>query len=241
MIRHDLSVTLPWAQAGSRRLLAVVDGLTDADLSAPSLLPGWTRAHVVGHVARNAEALGRLAEWARSGVETPMYRDREQRAAEIEASAALPPAVLRHDLVATAARLDRALVALDDSAWRAPVRSALGRIIPAAEIPWLRAREVWLHAVDLAAGSTTADLPDLMADTLLDEVTQTLSAQPECPSIILDPVDRDRRLRLGPATDQPDTATATASAAQLLAWLTGRDPELGPALLGRPVALPRWL
>ena len=52
--RHELVKTLPWLRLGTTRLLAAVDGLTDDLLRAPSGLPGWTRAHVVGHLARNA-------------------------------------------------------------------------------------------------------------------------------------------------------------------------------------------
>ena len=41
----------------TRRLVRTVDELSDEDLSAPSLLPGWSRAHVVAHLALNAEGL----------------------------------------------------------------------------------------------------------------------------------------------------------------------------------------
>lgn len=56
--RHDLTATLPWMRDGTDLLLTVADRLTDDGLCAPSTLPGWTRAHVIGHLARNAEALG---------------------------------------------------------------------------------------------------------------------------------------------------------------------------------------
>ncbi|MGW1720587.1 maleylpyruvate isomerase family mycothiol-dependent enzyme [Streptomyces sp. NPDC002156] len=230
--RHDLTATLSWMRDGTALLLAVADRLTDDDLRAPSTLPGWTRAHVIGHLARNAEALGRLAAWARTGVPTPMYADREQRAAEIEASADLPPAELRRQLKTTAAELDDALAALDASSWQAEVRSALGRTIPAAEIPWMRVREVWLHALDLDAGATFADLPVDVVDTLLDDVTGALSARPHCPSVRLAPTDRDRTWTLGPSGD-PEAAEAPA--AELLAWVTGRGG--GPT----SVVLPPWL
>ena len=55
------------------RLLATVDGLDDAALRQPSRLPGWTRAHVLTHIARNADGLVNLVTWARTGEETPMY------------------------------------------------------------------------------------------------------------------------------------------------------------------------
>jgi maleylpyruvate isomerase len=217
---------------GTSHLLAVVDNLTEAELRAPSELPGWTRAHVVGHLARNAEALTRLATWARTGDETPMYTDREQRAREIDQSAALPTHVLRADLVDTATTLRTALDDLTTGQWHAQVRSALGRAIPAAEVPWMRIREVWLHAVDLGAGATVDDLPAAVVDLLLDDVTGTLTAKDNCPSIEVAPTDRDHVWRLGPAGA---TTRIAAPAAHLVGWLTGRLPRPD-----RP-PLPRWL
>src|SRR5215472_17296509 len=46
------------------RLLASAATLTDAAAREPSLLPGWTRGHVLTHVARNADGLGNLLRWA---------------------------------------------------------------------------------------------------------------------------------------------------------------------------------
>ena len=39
------------------RLVRTVDGFTGDDWSLPTGLPGWTRAHVVAHLALNAEGL----------------------------------------------------------------------------------------------------------------------------------------------------------------------------------------
>ena len=61
--RHDVAATVPWMREGTARLLAVVDKLGDEDLREPSTLPGWSRTHVIGHLARNAEALVRLGTW----------------------------------------------------------------------------------------------------------------------------------------------------------------------------------
>ena len=68
-----------WVDRGTRLLLDVVDTLDDAALDRPSGLPGWTRRHLLAHVASNAEALGRLLDWARTGVENPMYASPEAR------------------------------------------------------------------------------------------------------------------------------------------------------------------
>ncbi|WP_424893821.1 maleylpyruvate isomerase N-terminal domain-containing protein [Streptomyces sp. SAI-218] len=53
---------LEWAAKGTAAFEAAVDGVTDAGLTAASCLPGWSRAHVVAHVARNADALGEPAD-----------------------------------------------------------------------------------------------------------------------------------------------------------------------------------
>ncbi len=231
--REDIRVTLPWMQAGTEHVFALVATLSDAELAGPSALPDWSRAHVVAHLARNAEALMRLVTWARTGAENPMYPSRESRAAEIAASAAFPPARLRAELTATAVELDAALATLTPAQWQTQVRSALGRPLPAAQLPWMRIREVWLHAVDLDAGAEVADLPDGVVDLLLDEVTGTLSAADGCPAAELAPTDRDRRWRLGPEGLAPVVA---APAAALVGWLTGRS-----TLPGAPPSLPRWL
>jgi maleylpyruvate isomerase len=230
-VRQDPAVTLPWMRAGQAAVERVVAELTDDALRAPSALPGWSAAHVVGHLARNAEALGRLVAWARTGIETPMYAHREQRAADIETSAERPAEILRTELTTTAEALDAALAGLDETAWQAGVRSALGRPIPAAEIPWMRVREVWLHGVDL--GEPADALPDGVVDALLDDVTGMLSGRDGCPAALLEPADRDRTWRLGP--DEPASPVVRGSAAELVAWITGR------ARRADAPELPDWL
>jgi maleylpyruvate isomerase len=232
--RRELSVTLPWMRQGTAQLLACVGRLADDQLEAPSGLPGWRRAHVIGHLARNAEALARLAAWARTGDVRPMYSGPDQRAAEIEASAQLPAAILRSEMATTAAALDGALTLLDDAAWTATVRTAQGREIPAAEIPWMRIREVWVHAVDLGA-ATFDELPGGVIDLLLDDATGVLSGRDNCPAVVLQPSDRDPQWRLGRGPAGAMTSVI-APAAQLAGWLTGRI-----GLPGEVPALPRWL
>ena len=245
MDRRDTAVTLPWMGAGTELLARAIDALPDDALRHPSALPHWTRAHVVAHVARNAEALTRLATWARTGVETPMYPSREHRAAEIEASAQAPADVLRHEFATTAEALDVALAALEPDAWQAEVRSALGRPLPAAEIPWMRVREVWLHAVDLDAGVSVADLPPEVVDALLDDATGTLSRAEGCPDARLVPTDRDRTWYLGPGTTDP--VQVRGDAALLLGWLVGRcgadglDAVAAGGSYTAVPAPPRWL
>ena len=39
------------------RYLEALTTLSEPDVRAPSLLPGWSRGHVITHVARNADGL----------------------------------------------------------------------------------------------------------------------------------------------------------------------------------------
>ncbi|MDX6740380.1 maleylpyruvate isomerase family mycothiol-dependent enzyme [Actinocorallia sp. A-T 12471] len=166
-----------WMDEGTALFLSTLDDLSDDDLDAPSALPGWTRKHLVAHVHYNAEALRRLVSWAATGVENRMYAGPEQRNAEIEAGALLPAARLREMAHASAAALAADMDALPEAAWGNPVVTALGRTVPAAETPWMRTREVSIHAVDLAAGASFADLPQEVNAAIAADALATHAAR----------------------------------------------------------------
>jgi maleylpyruvate isomerase len=159
-----------WMDHGTRLFLDCLEGLRGADLDAASGLPGWTRRHLVAHVHHNAEALRRLVSWARTGVRTPMYVGPEQRATEIEATASWPAAELcrtvRDSALALAEDLDR----LTEDEWWRRVENAQGVTIPVSDLPWMRAREVAIHTVDLRAGYSFDDLPEQFNAALVSDV-----------------------------------------------------------------------
>jgi maleylpyruvate isomerase len=239
--RLDVARTTGWVDAGDAVLSRVVGELTDADLDAPTRLDGWSRRHVIAHLARNAEALRRLLAWARTGIVSPMYADTSQRAAEIERSADHEPARLRSELEQTAAALRDDAAAMTDEAWSARVRSARGREIPAAEVLWMRAREVWLHALDLNAGVGIADLPTDFSVTLVEDVVGFFATVPACPAMRI--VSSGHTWALGAAS-----LAGAAGAAALVrgepqyvaAWLTGRSTGEGLPV-DRPPKPPAWL
>ncbi len=94
---------LEMLETSADNLAKTIADLDDAAVAAPSALPGWTRGHVLTHVARNADALVNLLTWARTGVETPAYPSREARDAGIEAGAGRPLREQVEDLRARAA------------------------------------------------------------------------------------------------------------------------------------------
>lgn len=226
---------LSWQDEGTDLLEKAVATLTDAELAGPSALPGWRRAHVVAHLARNADALVNLLTWARTGVETPMYPAPGNRERDIDATALSSPAELRTDLLTANARLATATSAVPPAAWQARVRSAQGRDIPASEVPWLRVREVWVHLVDLGSRWTFDDLPAELAVALLADVTSALERKPTTPALTL-VAEGAGEWTIGPAAP---VVTVTGSPAALLGWVTGRTG--GAGLTGDLPTLPRWL
>ena len=55
-----------WAAAGQQRVEQAAAALDPAQVAGPSRLSGWTRGHVLSHLARNADALVNLLTWART-------------------------------------------------------------------------------------------------------------------------------------------------------------------------------
>lgn len=172
-----------WMEQGTALFLSAAGRLADDELGKPTALPGWTRRHVISHVHFNAEALRRLVRWARTGEPAPMYRDGAQRAAEIEAGALLPAAELRALVHDSATALAADLDTLPQAALAHEVTTAQGRTIPASEIPWLRTREVAVHAVDLDAGVSFADLPGDLNTALVTDVAARRCAAGEAAAL----------------------------------------------------------
>ena len=238
-----LRAQLLLARRGQAFFSRALNELRGDELDAPSLVPGWTRRHVAAHVGLNARALTHLTEWAATGVETPMYASPEQRDEEIAFAATLPARALRNLSAHAAVHLDVEWRDLEPAAWDAPVRTALGRVVPARETVWMRTREVWVHAVDLDHGASFRHFPPELVDALLADVVRVWGSRPpgEAPALVLEPVDRP---------DGPLLATGTGSsplrlrgrAADLAQWATGRGGHGVRRDDGSPPpSAPRWL
>jgi len=225
---------LDWMHDGTRRLLADVAGLSDAALEAPTALPGWSRRYLLSHVAANADALRNLVHWARTGEERRMYASAAQRDEDIAAGAARPADELRAWISSSAQALAADLDGLPAAAWNAKVITAQGLTRSASEIPWMRDREVYIHAVDLGAGTTFADLPDGFLSALLDDVTARRSVKGGGPALAVAATDTGDTWEVA-GTGAP--VPVSAPLADLAAYLTGRP---APGLSAAP-ALPAWL
>jgi uncharacterized protein (TIGR03083 family) len=220
-----------WTRSGTELVLAE-SSLDETALAAPSGLPGWSRRHLVAHLAANADALGNLVHWAATGERTPMYASAAERDEGIEAGSRLSGEEAKAWLRGSVAALEKAMDALTPDQWRAPVMTAQGRTVPATTIPWLRARETCIHVVDLATGVTFADLPA----GFLAELCAEVAGQRAGSGLVVTATDTGARWELaGPAV------TLAGPVASIAAYLTGRPSDLA-AVDGEPAPeLAPWL
>jgi maleylpyruvate isomerase len=153
----------------TQRLLGTARVIAEPDLRAPSLLPGWTRAHVLAHLARGADAMRNLLVGARDGRDRPAYLSAQARGAGIEHGAGLGVKELMADLADSAMAFRTISKRLPDGAWRFPVRVLGSPRFPAAQLLTRRLVEVELHHCDLGAGYGPGDWPATFAAMELAE------------------------------------------------------------------------
>ena len=158
----------------TQRLLGTAREIADPELRQPSLLPGWTRAHVLAHLARGADAMRHLLIGARSGQDRPAYASEQERAAAIEHTAGLGSKELAADLAASAMALRTISRQLPDDAWQFPVRLRDSGPFPARRLLTLRLVEVELHHCDLGSGYGPGDWPAAFATMELAEPMRSL-------------------------------------------------------------------
>lgn len=151
-----------WAtHDATERVSVVVADVTDNQARARSRLPGWSRGHVLTHLARNADGIRNMVEGAIAGEEREMYPGgAERRAADIDAGADRPARELIADFGSASAALADAWQRMPDDAWdRLGVTIAYGPTKVRTMVSGRR-RELLVHLVDLDLGVTPADLPD---------------------------------------------------------------------------------
>jgi maleylpyruvate isomerase len=216
------------------RLLATVQSLDESALRRPSLLPGWSRAHVLVHLARNADAQVRMIDAALRGASVEQYAGGEEgRARAIEEGVAGEAARIVADLESSVAALAHRWATLPEDGWdletvtlrfRRPVRAGIAA----------RWREVEIHHGDLGCGYGPADWPVEFVDSFLERTVSRLPGR--LPSAGAESglrwrlIDRDaarswrvdaESVRDGDGVADADVEVA-GSGWQLLAWLVGR-------------------
>lgn len=223
-VTHDAGLAPDLADLladADQALVRTVDGLPDAAYAEPSLLPGWTRAHVVAHLTLNAEGLAGVLHGAHLGQPQTMYASPDARNDDIAELATAGPAELRERLLASIGRFGAALGAMAADDWvdsfrRTPDADQEIRLV---NVPLMRLREVEIHHADLDAGYAAEHWPVGFRTVLLDSLTKFPSAPLEAR-----PTDLDRTWHYGEGGDGP---VVTGTSAAIGWWLTGRGDGEG--------------
>jgi len=211
-----------------RALVRTVDSLSDPEYAEPSQLPGWTRAHVIAHLALNAEGIARalrgvVADDTGDRVDDEprsMYDSDEARDADIADLAEAGAAEIRERLLGGITNLDHAVAAVPDDRWEVRVeRTPGGRAIRAGSFPGMRLRELEIHHVDLATSYTTADWTPAFAEHLMDAMDRRVV--PGSPFEVR-PADSRRRWVFGSDESEYPVPVVSGPTADIGWWLTGR-------------------
>lgn len=206
-----------------QHLLLTVDSLRGDAWAEPSVLPGWTRAHVAAHLALNAEGLAGAVDGLAHELDVPVYESDERRDADIEELASADAAEIRERLFAAGQTLQKALRTLDEDQWSRTIpRLPGGPAWAVAALPSTRRREVEIHHADLDAGYAHSEWPEDFAVELLDLVAEDRANSPDDPRFTIRATDTVRAWSIG--AEQP---VVEGTASDLGWWLVGRGDGRG--------------
>lgn len=199
-------------------LLRRVETMTAADWTAPSLLPDWSRKHVLAHLALNAEALAGVLHGVREDRAVTMYSSEEDRNADIDRLGAAPEQEVADRLRAACRDFDAALAALPADRGDVLVeRLPGGRTFAAGAVADIRLREVEIHHADLGLGYTWRDWPEGFVRSLLDFLSMRYDVGGGFSAYATD-LNAEWQFGIGgPTVSGPGAALAW--------WATGRDPD----------------
>lgn len=162
-------------RASHRNLIAALAQLSDDSFQTPSLLPGYSRGHVVAHLTNKANAHVWLFGGPSVGEIRQLHPDGYDPDAAATAGAARSALELRDDLVKSFGRLEAAWDALDDLLWdRQATMTAGPRTM--AETVAHHLRNVAVHHVDLDIGYVASDWPRQFVE---EELARRLRALPD--------------------------------------------------------------
>lgn len=205
----------------SQRLIRTIDRLEDAAWAEPSGLPGWTRAHVVAHLALNAEGLAGALSGIVQGEQIPMYASQEARDRDVEDLAREGPGALRTRLLGATTDLADAIAGVPQDVWDTRIeRVPGGRTFRASSVPDMRLREVEIHHADLGAGYTRADWAPAFACMVVDSMSRREAWDSPFTARA---TDMDRSWSFGSG----EGPTVTGTSADLAWWMTGRGDGEG--------------
>ncbi len=197
-----------------QRLLDLLGGIPETEReawnAAPSQLPNWSRAHVLAHLARNADSHVHLFAEAERGVQGEQYPGGKTfREEGIHSDAQLGAERLFHRVRSSIYAVEGAWATSSASAWQGSGRQTSGAVVPAVDLPLLRWREVEVHTMDLGDRITYRDWDPLYVRYDLPRQEMRVTS----------------RSPMGMTSLPPEALALPEN--QRLAWLMGREEPAG--------------
>lgn len=193
-------------------------GLIDADVLEPTELPGWSRGHVLAHIAHVSNAVARQVEYALRGELIEFYDGGPGgRTQAIEMNAGHTADEHREYISTAFTRALTVLGNLHEDQWTLPVSYRSGDVRGVALAYW---RELVIHLADLQLGRG----PETWSKEFCLYMIEFLTARvPENLQLKLLP------LALPPMTLGTGERTVSVSGmlTDIAAWLSGRTPTMG--------------
>lgn len=141
-------------------LLALADCGDDSWMREPSRLPGWSRAHVLTHLARNAESFAHLFDCAsRTEVGEQYPGGARERDEAIAAGATRPAGEIVGDLRRWVWALEGRWARAGAATWAGSGRLVSGSTVSMPETVFRRWRETVVHTFDLDVGTGLDEWP----------------------------------------------------------------------------------
>ncbi len=194
------AATIEMCTAAHRRLNALIETIDDVVIRRPSLLPGWSIAHVLTHLARNADSLVRILEAAAAGQTVLQYPGgAAQRTGDIEGGSTRNAPMCINDVKRSSERLENAFNDATQVAWQGHGLYLNGYQATCADLPFRRWREVEFHLADLGLGYQPSDWPEVFVSMVLADTLKRL----------------------------PERVASASQRASLLAWFAGRSDSPG--------------
>jgi maleylpyruvate isomerase len=239
---QDPGGVFPDVEEATRRVIQSASAFDDEQVREPSLCPGWTRAHVLAHLAANADGTARLLRWIATGEQHLKYPSPQARVEEIEERSRQPAAALATGLGESATRIVAELDRIRPDRWGVTVPGGAGGTGPqvtAADILWSRLQELELHHVDLNADYTPAHWSEEFAVRVLSGTLPRLAKGDPSLALIVEATDTGTSGQIGPSEG---AVFITGPVRALTAWLTGRGTGDGLAVEphGALPTLPPW-
>ncbi|MFI5864073.1 maleylpyruvate isomerase family mycothiol-dependent enzyme [Streptomyces sp. NPDC051546] len=207
------------------RLRAAAADLSEAEVRTAIHLPGWTRGHVLIHLADLAQAFARQASYTRKGERIEVYDGgRPTRDRRIEELHDRPADWLRDRLDEGLTALEEAWAALDAQDWERPCAYRDSPLL-ATQLAWWR--ESALHEIDLGLGRTTEELSDELSLHLVEFLRVRLPDGVRT-AVAPDAIRGEATAETGSDTDADAGAVIRGTAQSLAGWLSGRPVAVLP-------------